>query len=126
MEIFSALLNLPRSFIGLASSFLSIPQKICISGKPFGIIIYVKSFWWYSWLPKKKRVRAMTHGNIVLLGKTADELDKLHEFVHIKQFQRMPFIFPFLYFLELIKNGYRMNKYEDEAYRISGSRYEKE
>lgn len=39
-----------------------------------------------------------------------------HEMCHVRQWERIgKFKFPFLYLVELIKNGYKNNKYEIEA-----------
>jgi hypothetical protein len=54
-------------------------------------------------------------------GARADNPDLEHELIHVRQAEKEPFIFPILYSLET-KN--RANKYEVEAYRDSGSRYE--
>lgn len=123
MTYISFILNLPWTLIGLLASILSIPKKIAFSKNPFAIIIYVRSFWWYTWLPKKKGVRAIVNGNLVQMGSNADEKDLHHELIHVKQYEQAPFIHPFLYTYQSWRYGYRQNKYEQEAYDKSGSRY---
>lgn len=65
--------NIPWTFVGLSFALLSFPKKISFSEKPRAIIFVVKSFWWYTWFPKMKRVRAMAIGNVVLLGKNVSK-----------------------------------------------------
>jgi hypothetical protein len=57
----------------LPKDFLDYLKKIKNRGafqKNLFVIVNIKSFWWYKWLPNKKGVRAMTLGNVVLLGKS--------------------------------------------------------
>jgi hypothetical protein len=122
MKLLAFILNLPWTSIGLLASIISIPKKITFSKNPFAIIISVKSFWWYSWLPGKKGVRAMVNGSVVQMGPTADEKDLEHELIHVRQYEQAPFIHPFLYTYQSWRYGYRLNKYEQEAYDKSGSR----
>jgi len=70
-----------------------------------------------------KNARAMAIGSVVLLGSNALDKDLEHELVHVEQSQRMPFIFPILYYIELFRRGYRNNKYEYEAYSKAGNAY---
>ena len=70
-----------------------------------------------------KNARAMTIGHVVLLGPNLENKDLEHELVHIEQYQRAPIIHPILYGLELMRRGYRNNKYEEEAYRKAGNIY---
>ena len=65
----------------------------------------------------------MAMGNVILLGPNILDKDLEHELVHIKQYQREPFIHPILYAIELLKFGYRNNKYEKEAYGRAGNVY---
>jgi hypothetical protein len=120
----SFILNLPWTLIGLVIALLSVPVRFSTSQKPFAVVIHVESFWWYAWLPGCKKIRAMALGHIALLGPRADEKDLTHELIHTEQFNRLPFILPFLSYWQSFKNGYRQNKYEAEAYDRSGSRYE--
>ena len=68
-------------------------------------------------------LRAATLGHVVILSNNLEKGDLEHELVHVEQYERMPVIFPFLYYLELIQKGYRKNKYEDEAYCRAGNLY---
>lgn len=118
MKKISFVLNLPYTFLGFLTAFLSLPRTIAINRSPFAVVIKVKKLhqviWW------KKGIRGITIGNMILLG-NIDGKTFEHELVHIKQFEKYPIIFPILYVLELIKNGYRNNKYEIEAYRVAGN-----
>jgi len=84
-------------------------------------VIYVKKFWWA--FGYRKNARAMTLGHVILLGPNLEDRDFEHELVHVEQSDRLPIIYPFLYYLELFKKGYRNNKYEVEAYRRAGNIY---
>jgi hypothetical protein len=123
MELISFILNLPWTIVMLAAGILSVPTKIQLHRKPFTIIIRVRSFWYYHWIPSKKGVRAMTLGSLVLLGPKLLNKDVEHELIHVEQHQREPFIHPILNLIETIKSGYRHNKYEEEAYTKTGSTY---
>ncbi|HSX42150.1 MAG TPA: hypothetical protein VLE93_02245 [Candidatus Saccharimonadales bacterium] len=74
-------------------------------------------------MPGQKGIRALVNGSVVQLGPTADEKDLAHELIHVQQYEREPFIHPFLYTIESLTKGYSDNKYEVEAYSKSGSRY---
>jgi len=117
----SFILNLPYTVIGLIMALISIPDKISFRLKPCSIIFKVKKLWWK--LGYFKNARAMTIGHVVLLGPNLEDKDFEHELIHVEQYQRLPLIQPFLYYYELIKNGYRNNKYEDEAYKRAGNIY---
>ena len=121
MKFLSFVLNIPWILIGMAVAAVSFPRKICINS--WAIIFEVKSFWWYTWLPKKKGVRAMAIGNAVLLGPNVLQNDLEHELIHVEQSMREPLIHPFLYWAETMRRGYRHNKYEEEAYSRSASVY---
>lgn len=121
MQIITYILNLPWTIIGIIFSLISIPEKFGFSKNPFAFVINIKSFWWYEWLPGKKGVRAITIGNVVLLSRKILEKDLEHELVHVKQFNRAPFVFPILYFWENLKSGAVNNKYEKEAYGATNS-----
>ncbi len=118
------LLNLPWMLCGLLAVILSGPQSVSINKKPWALVFKVKSLWWYQWLPGYAKTRAIVNGYCVQLGPRADEADLLHELIHVEQYIREPFIHPFLYIIESWKHGYRANRYEEEAYTRSGSRYE--
>lgn len=109
-------LDLPWTIIGLVVVILSFPKRFSLHRNPFSIIADVRSFWWYVWLPGQKGVRAMTIGNVVLLGPRLEKGDLEHELIHVEQYERMPLIFPLLELIEKVKNGNRYSKYENEAY----------
>ena len=123
MKLIALLLNLPWSITLLLASLLSKPIGVELDKTSFSIIIYVLSFWWYSWVPAQKGVRGMTLGNIILLGPKLLPKDLEHELIHIEQHQREPFVHPILNGIETIRHGYRQNRYEDEAYSRAGNRY---
>ncbi|MBI2326716.1 hypothetical protein HYU92_00180 [Candidatus Curtissbacteria bacterium] len=114
--------NLPFTLIGIISAIFSLPYQIRIVKNPLSLVIKVRKFWWV--FGYMKNARAMTIGYIVLLGPRLLRNDLEHEFIHVKQFQKYPLIFPLLYFYELLKNGPRKNRFEDEAYTLSRSIYE--
>ena len=70
-----------------------------------------------------RNARAVTVGHIILLSPRIEAGDIEHELIHVKQFDRLPLIFPILYSIELLRKGYRNNKYEEEAYRAAGNIY---
>ena len=123
MSYIALILNIPWTILGLLCGLISIPNKIEFSSSPKAIILYVYSFWWYSWLPTATGVRGMAIGNVVLLGSNALKGDLEHELVHVSQSQKEPLIHPFLYEYENIKHGYRNNKYEKEAYSKAANIY---
>lgn len=117
-------LNLPWTILGIFAALLSIPKKASIRSHPLAIIIKVRSFWWYSWLPGKAGARAITNGHLVQLGPLERKNDLEHELIHVEQAVREPLVHPILYSLESIKHSYRANKYEAEAYKRAGNEYE--
>ncbi len=123
MKCITFILNLPWSLVGIVFSILSIPKKVSLLKNPTAIVIHVKSFWWYSWLPSKKGIRAMAVGQTILLGRNILQNDLEHERVHVQQAIKTPFVHPFLYMIENWKKGYRNNKYEVEAYNTAGNKY---
>ncbi len=124
MRIVSFLLNLPWTLLGILKALLSWPVHLQFSRRPLAMIFHVKSFWWYTWIPGYKKVRAQVTGHVILLGPTADDKDLAHELIHVEQFERAPLIQPVLYLYQMFRHGYRQNKYEVEAYDKSDSRYD--
>ncbi len=116
------ILNIPFTLTGIIPMILSGPYHIRLIKNPYALVFKVKSFWWGFYFYKKSR--AMTIGHIILLGPRLLKNDMEHEIIHVKQCERYPFIFPFLYFYEAITKGYRKNRFEDEAYTLSNSIYE--
>ena len=121
MRLVSWVLNLPWTIIGLVVAFVSIPWRINFKQNAF--IFDTGKFWWMVVFPWMKGARAMTIGNVIILGPTVLPLDLEHEQVHVRQYQQYPLIFLLLYYYELFRNGYRNNKFEDEAYRVAGNQY---
>lgn len=125
MDLFIALLNLPWSAIGIFNALISIPKKVKISNNPPAIIFYVRSFWWYRWLPSRNKVRAIANGHVVMLTDEADELDLKHELIHVQQAMRYPFVWGPLFLFEQCRHWSdpMSNRFEKEAYQKSGSRF---
>ncbi len=117
MTILKILLNIPWSFVMYVAALVSLPHHLQF-GK-WCVIITVRSFWWYP----ARGVRAMTLGNVILLGPRVERGDLDHELVHIEQSMRETFIHPFLSCYQLLKYGSRDSVYEQEAYRKAGNRY---
>lgn len=116
------LLNLPFTIIGLLVAAMSVPIRFkCLSNKPTAFVVSVRSFWWA--IGYASKARAATIGHVVLLGPLAVSGDREHELIHVEQYARVPFIHPFLYAIELLRVGYRNNKYEVEAYERAGNVY---
>ena len=122
MKIIAFILNLPWTILGLLLALVSFPVKVRLDRENWAIILWIKSWWWtVLWM---KGTRAVTIAHVVLLGDRTENLDLEHELIHVEQYIRTPFIHRFLYYLELILHGYRNNKYEEEAYRRSGNKYQ--
>ena len=119
------LLNVPWTLTGVLAALLSIPRKVALSKYPPAIIFYVRSFWWYRWIPGQEGVRAMATGNVVQMSKWADDLDLKHELIHIEQCMRYPLISGFVLLVEIIKHGSYppRNRFEKEAYERAGNRF---
>ena len=125
MDLLIILLNSPWSAIGIFNAILSLPKKIKFSKNPPAIIFYVRSFWWYRWLPSRSKVRGITNGHIISLTDEADQLDLKHELIHVEQGMRYPFISGPLFLYEQILHWSdpMSNRFEKEAYERSGSRF---
>ena len=117
------ILNLPWTLLALFAVVASLPKRVLFHSADSVFIFHVRNFWWYSWLPNRRRVRGMTIGNVIMLGSNVLDKDLEHELVHVKQFQKIPFLFPFFYLFELLMKGYRNNRYEQEAYEKAGNTY---
>lgn len=117
----SFILNLPYTLIAFLFGLSCFPTSIKFNKKPFAIILKVRNFWWKFFIYKTSR--AMAAGNTILLGPLEEENDLKHELIHVKQGEKLPFIFPIFYYYETFKHGYRKNRFEDEAYRVAGNVY---
>lgn len=116
----SLILNLPHTAIGLLVGLFSVPEDIKINKNPVALIFRVKSFWWT--VGYIKSARAVAIGHVVLLSQKTEPLDLEHELIHVRQHNKYPLIFPLLYNLEVLRKGIGpRNKYEEEAYRVSGN-----
>jgi len=100
---------------------LSAPKDLSFNRHPYALVLNVRKFWWeFGYI---KGARAMAIGHTVLLGPNVENKDLEHELVHVEQYARVPLVYPVLYYIEFFRKGYRMNKYEDEAYRRAGNIY---
>ncbi len=124
MQYIAFILNLPWTFLGVIASLLSIPKQISVQSRPIAIIVKVRSFWWYVWLPGKTGVRAITNGHVIQLGPLEQKKDLEHELIHVEQAIREPLLHPIFYVFESLKHGYKANKYETEAYERAGNKYQ--
>ena len=122
MQLVAFVLNLPWTILGLILAFLSLPKHVKLRRKPLSIIFKIRSFWWYSWLPRKKNIRAITNGHVIQLGPLEKPKDLEHELIHVEQAIREPLIHPLLYTIENMRNGYMENKYKKEAYEKASNR----
>lgn len=124
MKIVGYILNTPWTLIGLLLALVSIPKQVRFIND--AIVFNVQSFWWANlvWYVDAKKVRGITNGNVISLGPLEEPNDLKHELIHVQQYMRQPFIYPFLYVAEVFKHGSSpKNKYEEEAYRMSDSIY---
>jgi hypothetical protein len=110
----SFILNLPYTIIGIILGLLSQPTNLSFTSNPISIVLKVRKLWWA--IGYMRGARAVTIGHVVILGKNIKINDLDHELIHVKQYRRLPIIFPWLYYIELIRKGYKENKYELEAY----------
>jgi len=121
MKIILFLVNLPFTLTGFVPVILSGPESVRFINNPYAFVFNVKGFWWgFGFL---KNARAITVGHIILLSEKELKNDLEHEIIHVEQCDRYPVIFPLLYLYERIRKGYRKNRFEDEAYRLSNSVY---
>jgi|SRR3989338_6812230 len=113
------ILNIPYTILGLVVAMVSVPVLIKFRVTPYAFVLKVKKFWWTIF--GLKHIRAITIGHVVILGPKLEDNDLEHELIHVEQCQKMPLIFPLLYFIELLWKGYKNNKYETEAYQRAGN-----
>lgn len=118
MQKIAVILNLPWSLLGLFYGIFCCPTSIGTDRQALVIIMKVKRLW-VSEIFLGQRVGGFTLGNTILLSNAADDNIYGHEIIHVKQFTKLPIIFPVLYLLEFVKNGYYDNRYEREAYQKS-------
>jgi hypothetical protein len=117
MKAITFILNLPWSLLGLLCGLLSLPQNIRVDRPRSVVIINVKRLWMneiFLW----RGVRGLTLGNTMLLSKLSNNNTYNHEIIHVRQFMKMPLIFPALYLTESLWHGYKNNKYEIEAHGL--------
>lgn len=116
------ILNLPITVVGMLTAVVSLPKNIeFVAERPYTFVISTTSFWWVQRYASK--ARAATIGHVVLLGPKVKLGDREHELVHVEQHARAPLIYPLLYTTELLRYGYRNNRYEIEAYERARNEY---
>lgn len=119
--LLASILNLPHTLIGIIIAVFLQPLSVRVNKKPVALVFKVKrDSFGFGYL---KGWRGMTVGQTVILNTREEERDLEHELVHVEQQIKVPLIQPFLYVFEILRVGYRNNKYEIEAYDRSGSRY---
>ena len=116
MRIIAFILNLPWSFLGLLIGAISLPRSLKLDYKKFVLVIKVRQLW-LSGLIIGRKVKGLTMGNVMMLSDASISATYSHEMTHIKQFRKIPLLFPLFYCLEFVKNGYRQDQYEKEAYK---------
>jgi hypothetical protein len=107
------ILNIPWTILGFLSALICLIYKIETDKRGF-IKVFVKRLW-ITEIFLGRRTYGLVLGNVIILSQYANEQILIHEMIHVKQFEKMPFIFPILYLYENYKNGYEKNKYEIEA-----------
>ncbi len=121
MALIALLLNTPYTLLGLISALATFPYSAKFSNDPLCVIFKTNKCWWG--IGPYKYMRAATTGHVILLTQKTLENDLEHELIHVRQYQHYPLVYPVLYYMESVKKGYRMNKFEDEAFTLSGSYY---
>lgn len=101
MKIVLYILNLPWTLIGFLVGLLSVPERINLRSG-WTILIKVKNLWLCE-IFMGRMVGGVTIGNTILLSKFSEVSTLEHEKVHVKQYERFPSIFPFLYIYEFLK-----------------------
>ena len=111
----SLILNIPWSIVGIVLAVTSLPVKInSFVSSSLTLVIDVKRVWLIE-IFYKGRIKGVALGNIVLLSNVAEPATIKHELVHSKQFINYPFVFMFMYYIEIARHGYQNNIYEVEA-----------
>ncbi len=113
------LLNVPYTVMGIVYALLSLPQHVAWDVPHHTLVFKAKTNWWLYFYARHARGIAM--GHVVILFPNCLPNDLAHELIHVEQHDRYPIIFPILYSYESLKNGYRNNRFEAEAYERTGS-----
>ena len=112
--------NLPWTILGLFLGIISFPKKAGIKNN--ALVSNVSSLWWTHLFCYMRGARAVTMGYTILLGPNVEPRDLEHEIIHVKQFKKYPFIYPFLYMAEVTRKGSGLNnRFEKEAYEKAGN-----
>src|SRR3989338_7201315 len=115
------ILNIPYTVVGFLVAVVSVPTQLELRTNPYVFVFNVRKFWWM--VGGFKNIRAITIGHVVILGPKLEEGDLEHELIHVEQNQKRPLVQPVLYFIELLRKGYKNNRYEEEAYRRAGNMF---
>ncbi|HEY4486916.1 MAG TPA: hypothetical protein VJB70_04260 [Candidatus Paceibacterota bacterium] len=115
------ILNIPYTVVGFLVAVVSVPTQLELRTNPYVFVFNVRKFWWM--VGGLKNIRAITIGHVVILGPKLEEGDLEHELIHVEQNQKRPLVQPVLYFIELLRKGYKNNRYEEEAYRRAGNMF---
>lgn len=118
----SFVLNIPYTILGLIVALFLSPARLSQTTDPRALVFHVRRAALFD-AGYMKKWRGMTIGHVVILNSRAEGGDMEHELIHVGQYAKFPIIFPFLYAIELIRNGYGGNKFEMEAYKEAGNRY---
>ena len=119
MKRIKYLLNLPWTIVAGCLALISVP--INFSRQKDALIFSVKTIWWHP----QKGVRAVTLGNIVILGSNVQKYDLNHELIHVEQHMREPLVHPLFSFVEVVRHGHEHSKYEQEKYQKAGNLYDR-
>lgn len=123
IRIILLILDLPFTLIGLIPVILSGPYHFTLNKNPYVFVFKVRKL--RGLITVSKKARAATIGHTILLGPRLLKNDFEHEIIHVKQAERYPVIFQFLFGYEILKHGNGpKNRFEEEAYRLSNSVYE--
>lgn len=117
----SFLLNLPYTAFGLLLALALRPVSIKWGRNPYRFVLHVKSDLFG--VAYTRGWRGLTAGHTIILNPREEQKDLEREIIHVRQYERLPLIFPFLYYFEMWRKGYRHNKYEEEAYSGAGNVY---
>jgi hypothetical protein len=117
------LLNSPYTLLGIIVALSCFPYSVSFQTNPIALLFKVHKCWWG--VGPYKYMRAATIGHVILLTDKTLKNDFEHEIIHIRQQEKYPLIFWFLYFWETLRKGYRQNRFEEEAYTKSKSYYGK-
>ncbi|MDB5245204.1 MAG: hypothetical protein JWN90_309 [Parcubacteria group bacterium] len=115
------ILNLPYTFVGIITALVLFPKKVTFNKENSALVFYVKGE--YVFFTYMKGWRGMALGNVVIPNPREFPNDLEHELIHLEQYRRYPLIMFWMNLLELLRKGYKNNRFEIEAYARSNSLY---